>query len=143
MARMLILVIVIQLIGCASSRVWVLSRNSDSGIIAYENYNPKSDGGKRLKDLIPCENYRITDNPIYRISNGNSGYYYGGGIIVPLDGGYTERAELHYVCESPLPTTDTQNYSNSKIFNCEKNCREVYAASPISDLNYCLQKNCK
>lgn len=140
------LCLTLTLLGCATPRVWVLKQDYDAGIIAYENYDPKSDGGKRIRNLIPCDSYRMTANPINRMSNGTSGYYYGGGMIVPLDGGYTERAEFHYSCTSSTPPTSSapaERYSNSKIFNCEKNCREVYADSPFSELNECLQRNCK
>lgn len=152
--------IVTSIAGCASPRVWVLRQDSYSGVVAYQNYDPKNDNGNRIRKLIPCENFRMVANPIYRqnvtpstygySSFGNSGYVY------PIDGGFIETAEFHYECISSSFSTNStdrgQNFNSEtnsstkelvKTFSkclflsyCQKNSSET-------ELESCLERMCK
>lgn len=104
--------------------------------------SPKSDGGKRISALIPCTSYRMTANPINRISNGASGYYYGGGLIVPFDGGSTERAEFHYQCDLDEGGKLTKYPLEYCVTECNKMEKEGSLITGFS-VQECIRKLCE
>lgn len=96
--RIITLLSFLFLSACASPRVWLSKDDGDTGIVSYENYDPSSDGGKRISNLIPCRNFKMTANPIYRSVGPNQGYSMVGNTAVAWGGEVSERAEYHYRC---------------------------------------------
>ena len=102
--RLIPILILMFTCGCASPRLWVVRRDEISGVIAYQNYDPKSDNGARISNLIPCYPFKMIGNPIYGKNVAPTLYGYNsygngsGGYAYALDGGYIETAEFHYEC---------------------------------------------
>ncbi len=124
---------------CVSPRLWIVSRTDNDGIIGYQNYNPKSDGGKRISELVHCKNHTMTSNPIKQgyahptvYQSYNSGY--GMTTIYPVDGGSYEWAEYHYRCNSKFSENTNEIFissrasMNSKLTENEAKmiCEEMY-----------------
>lgn len=105
--------------GCASPNVWVQARTPNAGIIGYQNYNPRSDNGKRIEDLIPCQNgHRMTLNTQRSQATGAVGYMKFDDMILPTDSGVVNWAEYHYECLerkiSSLSTASEQSESKEE-----------------------------
>lgn len=118
-------------LGCAT-RVWVAERTPTSGVIAYENYEPRRDNGEKIKALIHCPDHMMTLNRIVHIPESAVGYTYSAGIIAPIGGGVREVGEYHYRCVDSKPITNSnpcyntcdQDFRNGKLkitlFDCYK-----------------------
>lgn len=101
--KVLIFIWFLFLLSCATPRAWVISQYDGGGAIGYQNYNPASDGGQLISNLLQCIDHKRTWNGIKQgyatpttyqaYSNG-----YGSATVVPLDGGAYEWAEYHYQC---------------------------------------------
>lgn len=136
----ILLVGLVILSGCTTPRVWLSKNDGSTGVVSYENYDPKSDRGKRFNDVIPCASYQVTANPIYRLNNGNQGYYVSNNLAVPLGDGYTERGELHYSCVGSSETESTPSPLNSCYEQCNRDQRSGSLKVSLMD---CYQKLCK
>lgn len=82
----------------SNPKVWVLSQSENAGVIAYEDYDSKSDGGMRINSLVHCPNFKMVANPIYNSSYNPPSYYVSSNFITPIGGGYNQRGEFHYKC---------------------------------------------
>ncbi len=88
------------LASCASTKVWVQSRGQNSGVIGYQNYNPRKDNGKSISDLVPCPIHDMTWNgPKTQVTGAPTYYINNLGMMTPLDSGITTWHEYHYQCK--------------------------------------------
>lgn len=60
MIKILFYLFICLIVGCAHT--WVVRKSENAGIIGYENYNNSEAAMKAVKEVIPCENYRIVED---------------------------------------------------------------------------------
>lgn len=86
------------LTACATPRVWVQSTTSTGGVIGYQDYDPNRDNMQRIRNLIPCDNFRKVWNGI-KSQQGAPTYTYSWGMLVPINNGVVQWMEYQYECE--------------------------------------------
>lgn len=146
--RAVIVLLLVIVSGCASPRLWVARSDENSGIIAYQNYDPKSDNGARIERLIPCYPYKMVANPIYGRNVTPTAYGYNsygngsGGYAYALDGGYVETAEFHYQCipNKSLAPSELRTANAEKAHKLKKSECENGNSSACADLALFYQK---
>lgn len=139
------LLLVIFLVGCASPRVWIISQDDVGGVIGYQNYDPSTDKGIRIKQLLQCVDHRMTSNPIKQGYSAPTMYHaysngYGLTTVYPLDGGTYEWAEYHYRCNSRYTGSKPQSFEGCKL-NCVymKNKGELASFMTVEE---CVTRMC-
>ena len=96
--KSLLNILILLFSGC-STRVWVQEKTPSTGIIGYQNYDPRSDGGKKITDLVHCSgSHKMTLNRIRTNTTGAITYMIKDELVIPLDDGITKWAEYHYEC---------------------------------------------
>lgn len=137
--------LLLSLSSCATPRIWIISQQQDSGVIGYQNYDPKTDKGGKISRLVHCIDHNLIANPIKHGYSQPSTYQaynngYGMTTIYPLDGGAYQWREYHYTCNKKdriiLPS-DTDY--------CEATCIQDVAKGmyrPNVTAEMCINKFC-
>ncbi|MFN3698184.1 MAG: hypothetical protein ACK4VO_12165 [Pseudobdellovibrio sp.] len=140
----MVFVVAFIFVGCASPRVWVISQDSSGGVIGYQNYDPQSDGGHRIKKLLQCQNHKLISNPLktgYSAPTIYQAYNSGYGLttVYPIDGGSYEWREYYYQCLS-------NNYSHETTLTedaCVDRCKQLIVTRIIPywiSISQCVER---
>jgi len=139
---------------CATPNVWVASKTQNSGVIAYQNYNPASDGGRRIEALIPCRNHVMTWNGQKSQSTVAATYFIGENYIAPIDDGVRSWVEYHYKCLNSTSTSNSADSSGTRIGNklivldfktCKDSCELSEENGELrrgENVSSCISKTC-